>query len=172
MNKVLLVIDMKKDFIDKNGILYIGETAKEVTLNIADRIAEYRLTNQPIIFIGDEHEQDDPEFKRFLSHCIRGSWGAEFVDMVAPKKGEVIISKKGHSGFFNTRLDLILAGLKDSVVEACGVCTSICVLLTVADLVIRDYVTVVRKNCVADFDYEAHNFALKYMKNILGAEVI
>jgi nicotinamidase/pyrazinamidase len=53
-----------------------------------------------------------------------------------------------------------------------GVCTSICVMETVAGLRNRDYPTFVFRKGVADFDQEAHNFALKRMEKILGAMIL
>jgi len=43
---------------------------------------------------------------------------------------------------------------------------------TVADLRNRDYPTFVFRRGVADFDQEAHNFALKRMETILGATIV
>jgi len=43
---------------------------------------------------------------------------------------------------------------------------------TVGGLVNRDYKVVVPRDCVADFDQEMHEFALKRMKNIYGAEIV
>jgi len=53
-----------------------------------------------------------------------------------------------------------------------GVCTSICVMETVRDLKDRDYKVYVLSQGIADFNEEAHNFALKRMEKILGAEII
>jgi len=53
-----------------------------------------------------------------------------------------------------------------------GVCSSICVMETVRDLKDRDYKVYVLSQGVADFDEEAHNFALKRMEKILGAKII
>ena len=53
-----------------------------------------------------------------------------------------------------------------------GVCTSICVMETVSDLRDRDFDVVVHKDAVADFDPEAHEWALQRMEKILGAKVV
>jgi len=53
-----------------------------------------------------------------------------------------------------------------------GVCTSICVMDTVGGLVDRDYAPIVPVRGVADFDPEAHEFALKRMKKIYGARIL
>jgi nicotinamidase-related amidase len=65
-------------------------------------------------------------------------------------------------------------GLKpdNSVIEVAGVCTSICDMDTVGDLANRDYATVIHRNCVADFDQDMHNMALKRMASLYGTEII
>jgi nicotinamidase-related amidase len=61
---------------------------------------------------------------------------------------------------------------KDTVVEVVGVCTSICVSDTIGDLANQDYATVIHRNCVADFDQEMHDMAIKRMSNLYGTEII
>jgi nicotinamidase-related amidase len=43
---------------------------------------------------------------------------------------------------------------------------------TVADLRNRHYSVEVSKDCVASFDPEAHEFALKHMDKVLGAKIV
>ena len=64
-----------------------------------------------------------------------------------------------------------MAKLAPEKLIVCGVCTVICVMHTVADARNRDYAVEVPKDCVASFDPEAHEFALKHMEKILGAKV-
>jgi len=52
-----------------------------------------------------------------------------------------------------------------------GVCTSICVMDTVGGLANRDYNITVPVKGVADFDPEMHQFSLKRMEKIYGADV-
>jgi nicotinamidase/pyrazinamidase len=57
-------------------------------------------------------------------------------------------------------------------VHVVGVCTSICVMETVKELFDRDMPALVYEQGVADFDPEAHAFALKHMQRIMGAKVV
>jgi nicotinamidase-related amidase len=52
-----------------------------------------------------------------------------------------------------------------------GVCTDICVLHTVADARNRDYNVEVPAECVASFDAQEHQWALRHMEKILGAKI-
>ena len=82
------------------------------------------------------------------------------------------MEKTRYSAFSRTNLDEILQKERVERVEVVGVCTSICVMETVKELFDRDLPTLVYRDGVADFDPEAHAFALKHMQRVLGAKVV
>jgi nicotinamidase/pyrazinamidase len=86
--------------------------------------------------------------------------------------GEYFIEKRRYSGFYGTDLDDVLTSERVDYVYLVGVCTSICVMETVSELRNRDYPTFVFRRGVADFDQEAHGFALERMQKILGATIV
>lgn len=169
--KALLIIDMLKDFLEKEGSLCIGETA-EIRQNVSSRLAAWRAAGDPVIHIMDRHLPRDAEFRMFPPHCLAGEWGSEIIDELAPREGEYRVYKRRYSAFFATDLDLTLRELGVTELELAGVCTQICVLYTAADARMRHYDVTVRKNCVASFDGDAHVFALKEMEQTLGVKVI
>jgi nicotinamidase/pyrazinamidase len=170
--KVLFIIDMIKDFINPDGALYCGDTSREIIPFVQRKIAEFRRNNDLVVFICDSHEEDDPEFKIFPKHSVAGTKGAEIIDELPVKKKDIIVKKKRFSAFYGTSLDIILKENNVSEVAVVGVCTSICVMDTVGDLRNRDYKVIVYKKGVADFDQNAHRFALERMSNIYGAKVM
>jgi nicotinamidase/pyrazinamidase len=170
--KVLFIIDMIKDFINPDGALYCGDTSREIIPFVQRKIAEFRRNNDLVVFICDSHEEDDPEFKIFPKHSVAGTKGAEIIDELPVKKKDIIVKKKRFSAFYGTSLDDILQENNISEVAVLGVCTSICVMDTVGDLRNRDYKVIVYKKGVADFDQNAHRFALERMSNIYGAKVM
>lgn len=176
MDKALFVIDMLNDFIDPDGALYCGETARDIVWPVGSRVREYRAAGLPIIFLADAHDKDDLEFAKFPKHCVAGTWGAQLINGLTPTRAERLIHKTRYDGFYNTNLngDMALAGLRPqlSTIEVCGVCTSICVMDTVGQLANRDFATVVHRNCVADFDPEMHEMSLKRMSTLYGATII
>lgn len=171
-NKALIVIDMLKDFIEKNGALYCGDKVRDIIPFVQKRIEEIRNTGGTVIFLQDNHSEDDPEFKMFPKHCIKGTKGAEVIDEIEINEDDIVIPKTRYSGFYNTELGKLLKEKKIGEVEVMGVCTSICVMDTVGDLRNRDYSVIVWKNGVADFDDESHSFALKRMEKIYGAKIV
>ncbi len=170
--RVLLVIDMLKDFVYDDGALTCGKPAQEIVPYIQKLLAEFRAGGDKIIYLADAHSPDDPEFEMFPPHCIAGTPGAEVIDELKPQPGDLLIHKTRYSGFFRTNLEQVLEELKPDEVHVVGVCTSICVLFTVADLRNRFYPTFVHEKGVADFDPEAHRFSLKHMDKVLGAKIV
>ena len=170
--EALLIIDMLNDFIEPDGVLFCGKKAREIIPYIKELIDKKRKEGAIIIYLNDQHEPNDKEFKRFPPHCIKGTKGAEIISELKPSSKDYIVNKKRFSGFFNTNLDEILKKEEIDKVHVVGVCTSICVMETVSDLCDRDYEVYVHKKGVADFDERAHSFALERIEKILGAKVI
>ena len=77
------------------------------------------------------------------------------------------VDKTRYSAFTGTNLDKVLQREQVERVELVGVCTSICIMETVKELFDRDLPALVYRDGVADFDPEAHAFALKHMAKIL-----
>ena len=171
-NKALIVVDMLKDFIEKDGALYCGDEARGIIPFVQSRIEEIRNNGGKIIFLQDNHSKDDLEFKKYPKHCVKGTKGAEIIDEIEVKEDDIVIPKTKYSGFYNTNLEQVLEEKKIEEVEVVGVCTSICVMDTVGDLRNRDYPVTVWRNGVADFDEEAHQFSLKRMEKIYAAKVV
>jgi nicotinamidase-related amidase len=172
MKRALLVIDMLVDFLEEGGALFCGKEALKIIPFIQNKIDEVRADKGIIIYICDAHEKNDLEFKRFPKHSIEGTSGAQIIKELKPAQGDIVIKKKRFSGFYGTPLEGILKKHSISIVEVVGVCTSICVMDTVGDLRNRDYPVTIYREGVADFDPEAHNFALKRMEKIYGAKVV
>ena len=173
MRRVLIVVDMLNGFCHPDGALYAGEKARAIIPFVGGKIKEYNKDGSEVIFLADSHHEGDPEFKRFPPHCLKGSWEAQLVDELKDKAGnEKIIEKTRFSGMYNTPLAAELKHAKPDLIEVVGVCTNICVLYTVESLRNRDYTVRVHKQGVASFDDEAHEFALKQMDTVLGAEVV
>ena len=171
MTQALLVIDMLKDFLEADGALCIGDT-KAIIQDVGLRVKEFRSRGNPVIYVADRHHPQDAEFKMFPPHCLSGERGGEVVDELAPEEGENIIFKRRYSAFFGTDLDLTLREMGVTQLELAGVCTQICVLYTAADARMLHYEVTVRKDCVASFNPESHDFALKEMEKTLGVKVI
>jgi nicotinamidase/pyrazinamidase len=170
--KALIVADMLNDFIDPKGSLYVGAKAREIIPFVAEKIEETRRQGGVVIFVCDAHGPDDREFKYFGAHAVRGSWGSQVIPELPLQPGDLRVEKTSYSAFSSTNLHEILKKGQVERVEVVGVCTSICVMETVKELFDRDIPALVFRQGVADFDPEAHAFALKHIERIFGAKVI
>ena len=168
----LIVTDMLRDFIDPAGALYIGPQGREIIPFIAQRLAAVRQAGGVVVYVCDAHAPGDREFRLFPPHAVKGTPGAEIIPELTPEPGDYRVEKVSYNCFVKTDLEDILRREQVSLVEVVGVCTSICVLETARGLFERDIPCRVYQDGVADFDPEAHAFALKYMKRILGVEVV
>lgn len=164
----LIVVDMLNDFIDENGALYCGQDARDIVPFVADRLEVHRRAGSLVVYLQDSHATDDREFEKFPPHCVAGTWGSRIVDDLVPRSGERVLPKTRYSGFYGTGLEKLLSSYGPEEVEVVGVCTSICVMDTVGGLANRDYRTTVPRAGVADFDPEAHRFALQRMERLYG----
>jgi len=170
--RALIVADMLNDFIDPRGALYVGPTGREIIPFVAQEIERVRAPGGVVIFVCDAHAPDDREFKRFPPHAVKGARGSQIIPELPFRAGDYRVDKTRYSCFSRTNLDDILKKEGVEQVEVVGVCTSICVMETVKELFDRDIPAVVYRQGVADFDPEAHAFALKHMERIFGARVV
>ncbi|WP_456454512.1 cysteine hydrolase family protein [Methanopyrus sp.] len=166
----LLIIDMIRDFVEEGAPLEVPK-ARQLVPRIARLADEFRERGGLVVHVWDEHYPDDPEFKVWGEHAVAGTEGAEPVEELKPKDGDLVVRKRKYSGFYGTSLDYDLRSRNVKEIYLTGVCTDICVLFTCADALMRGYRVYVVRDCVASLEEESHRFALNHMEK-LGAEVI
>lgn len=161
MKKVLIVIDMQKDFVD-------GSLANQAAQEIVTPIAEYiRAFDGKVIATRDTHGTEyltTAEGKRLpVEHCIKGTGGWKITDEIATalqERNAVILDKPtfGYLGWG-------MLGEYDEAVLI-GTCTDICVVSNALILkaMFPDLnVKVVGKLC-AGTTKENHSAALQVMR--------
>jgi nicotinamidase/pyrazinamidase len=172
MGKVALVVtDMINDFINPAGALYVGRAGPAIIPFVAGKVEETRASGGVVIFTCDAHAPDDREFDQFKPHAVKGTWGSEIIPEILYSTGDCRVNKTRYSALHNTILEDILMREAVSQVELVGVCTSICIMFTAISLLDREFPCRVYRDGVADFDPQAHAFALEHMQK-LGVEVV
>ena len=164
MKKVLVVVDMQRDFI--TGALGTKE-AQAIVPNVKKKIEEYRARGDKIIFTRDTHFDDyltSLEGKHLpVKHCIFETHGWQIADEVAPIKGETVINKTqfGEPTLFYT------IPINSEAVEFCGLCTDICLISNILMLKSfpTEYEITVDAKCCAGVTPEKHKAALEVMKS-------
>jgi nicotinamidase/pyrazinamidase len=170
MGDVVLVIDMQRGFLEEGNPLYCGDDARKIIPQVKKLLDREIAKGSTVFFTADAHAPDDKEFEMWPPHCVKGSEEAEIIPELTSYPGKRIDSAR-YSAFYGTDLAEQLAELRPGTIHVCGVCTDICVLHTVADARCRDYNVLVYTDCVATFDEEMHQFGLKHIDEILGAEL-
>lgn len=188
--KVLVVVDMQKDFID--GALGTPEAQKIVPL-VAETIHQFADPNTAIIFTKDTHPVDYMKTQegKYLPvpHCIEGTGGAGIVDEVFeawinhaqgenrymsgydayPAYDENPIRIKKPT-FGSIELQNVLYDMNDRFeieeINFMGVCTGICVLSNaiLAKATLPEVPINVIADCCACVTPESHKTALEAMK--------
>jgi nicotinamidase-related amidase len=178
----LIVIDMQRDFLVPGGF---GETLgndvsllQKVVPPLAEVLAAARESGVLVIHTREGHLPD-------LSDCppakllrgkpsqrigdvgphgrilIRGEYGHDIIDELAPVDGEIVIDKPGKGAFYATELGAILeeSGITHLIVT--GVTTEVCVHTTVREANDRGYDALVLSDCVGSYFPEFQRVGLE-----------
>jgi len=150
----VIVIDMLE------GFTRLGPLASERVDRLVPRQAACLRELPPeslVVFLADEHDENDFEFQRFPPHCLRGTEEAqiraELLEAADQSGARVeIIRKHQFSGFVGTTLDALVneATSRDWVVFGCV--TDCCVEANVAELVYRGCAVTVVRDLVDTWD--------------------
>jgi nicotinamidase/pyrazinamidase len=162
MNTLLWEVDAQADFLLPGGKLYVPQ-AEKIIPNLNRLVETARHGRSFLISSADAHQPDDPEFREWPPHCVKGTPGAELVPearaanyLVIPNQHEfalprdlgayqqVILEKNTLDVFDNPNTDALLARLNtaDSSLDpgpdfvVFGVVTEYCVHRT-ADVLLR-----------------------------------
>jgi nicotinamidase-related amidase len=171
MRRALLVVDMLVDFVEPDGELRVPDNEKILPRVMAE-VSRARQRGDPIIFLCDAHAVDDPEFAQWPPHAIKGTRGAQVVAALAPDPDDPIVEKTTLSGFYGSRLEEVLRERAVDTVRLTGCVTNICVLFVAFEAAVRGFRLEVVEDAVAALDPEDHAFALRQMKQVLGAKTV
>jgi nicotinamidase-related amidase len=181
----LLVIDMQRDFVEPGGF---GETlGNDVTMlrrvipPLRDVLAATRAAGVTVIHTREGHRPDlsdcppaklsrgapsmrigDPGPKGRI--LIRGEYGHDIIDELAPIPGELVIDKPGKGSFYATDLEQVLTDGEIHSLIVTGVTTEVCVHTTVREANDRGYECLVPEDCVASYFPVFQEMGLKMIK--------
>lgn len=160
MNKVLIVVDMQKDFID--GALG-SIAAQKIVPAVKDRIAEYIANGDKVIYTKDTHDENymnTNEGKHLpFPHCIGGTEGWEIPSDIYIEGCKVIL--KPTFGFINWMSVQELADADE--IELIGLCTDICVMANsmIIKALYPETKVSVKKDCTAATSDAAYDASMK-----------
>lgn len=178
--KILLVIDMQKDFV--TGVLGTPE-AQSIVPRIVSKVSDVE-DGRVVIFTKDTHSDnylDTMEGKKLpVPHCIRGTDGWEIVPEIEDAWFRIVPHSDRYMSVFNG-FDIIekdtfgSSELMDFLqenkciieeIELVGVCTDICVIANaiLCKTAIPEAIIKVDASCCAGVTPETHNNAIAAMK--------
>lgn len=118
MTRALVIVDIQRDYF-AGGKMPLHEP--EAAAAKAGQVLEaFREAGDPVIHI----QHQSPAGGGFLEE---GTDGAEFADVVAPAKDELVIQKRNPNSFLQTDLEQRLRDLDVEEVVVVGMMTSMCV---------------------------------------------
>jgi nicotinamidase-related amidase len=181
----LIVIDMQRDFLLPGGFGEslgndVGQLLKVVP-PLAALIEAARSAEIMVIHTREGHEPDlsdcppaklnrgapskrigdDGKYGRIL---IRGEYGHDIVDELAPIDGEVVIDKPGKGAFYATSLQDVLTAAGITQLLITGVTTEVCVHTTTREANDRGYECLVVSDCVGSYFPEFQRIGLEMIK--------
>ncbi|MFF5033728.1 cysteine hydrolase family protein [Nocardia salmonicida] len=168
----LVIIDMQRDFLLPGGF---GESLgndvallRTVIEPLAELLASARAAGITVIHTREGHLPDlsdcppaklrrgnpsqrigDPG--RFGRILIRGEYGHDIIDELAPLDGETVINKPGKGAFYATDLATVLQQNSITTLLVAGVTTEVCVHTTVREANDRGYECLVVADCVGSY---------------------
>lgn len=171
--KVLIVIDMQKDFVD--GALGTPE-AQAIVPAVAAKVKKYNeMDNGVIIYTKDTHFSNYMDTMEGIHlpvpHCIENTEGWEIVPEVYVE--DSVVLDKYTFGRYNLPNDVWATamikyeGKELESIEVVGLCTDICVVSNCLILksVYRDTPIIVDSSCCAGVTPEKHEAALEVMRS-------
>ncbi len=163
MKRLLIVVDMQKDFIDGS----LGTTeAVSIVSKVKRKIEEYQEAGDEVIFTLDTHEEnylDSQEGKNLpVVHCIRGTAGWELDETLKEFQGK----RFEKNTFGSASLGEYVKEKEYESIELVGLCTDICVISNA--LLVKAFLpetpVLVDSSCCAGVTLKSHENALEAMK--------
>ncbi|MCF7550931.1 cysteine hydrolase family protein [Pseudonocardia sp. WMMC193] len=178
----LVIIDMQRDFCEPEGF---GETLgndvsllRSVIPPLQQVLATARALGMTVIHTREGHVPDlsdcppaklnrgnpslrigDPGPKGRI--LIRGEYGHDIIDELAPLPGEPVVDKPGKGSFHGTGFGDLLREKGISSLIVAGVTTEVCVHTTVREANDRGYECLVLSDCTGSYFPEFHRVALE-----------
>ena len=171
----VVLIEYQNDFTSEGGALHgaVADVMKQTDMLAnttaaveAARAAGATIIHAPIMFAEGYGEITDQPYGILAgvvesNAFVKGSWGAEIVEDVAPQAGDIVIEgKRGLDTFASTNLDFILRSKGIRNVALGGFLTNCCVESTMRSAYERGFTVFTLTDCVAATSAEEHENAI------------
>jgi nicotinamidase-related amidase len=173
----VVLIEFQNDFASEGGALHgavqdvmqsTGMLDNARRLVEAARAAGATVVHAPITFVpgyGEISQHPYGILKGVVDSTafVKGEWGANIVDALAPQEGDVVVEgKRGLDTFATTNLDFILRARGIETIALGGFLTNCCVESTMRTGYEKGYKVITLSDCVAATSAEEHENAIKF----------
>ncbi|MBU0549030.1 MAG: nicotinate phosphoribosyltransferase [Candidatus Omnitrophica bacterium] len=160
---VFLDIDTQYDFMHPRGKLYVHGAEKLIPR--LKRIIKFaRSNNIPVISSLDNHKKNDPEFRLFPAHCVKGTKGYRKVNIGFSKQiKQTLVIKNTFDIFSNPRVKKLLKPYSAAFVF--GVALDYCVKAACLGLVKSGIKTYLLTDATAAVSAKGKKEALRLLKH-------
>jgi nicotinamidase/pyrazinamidase len=186
---ILWEVDTQADFMLPGGKLYV-QGAEKLLPNIRRLVDAARQDRIFLVSHGCFHAPDDPEFKIFPPHCVKGTPGAEFIPEALTSRivrvpnepsakipddlfayQQILLEKQTLDIFESWHAEALLQRLDDPEFFVFGVVTEYCVNFAAKGLLQRGRRVSVVEDAIETLDEAANARAMADLRQ-LGAKVI
>jgi len=173
----VVLIEYQNDFASEGGALHGAVAGVMESTSMLDntrrlveqaRAAGATIVHAPITFKAGYGEIADHPYgilKGVVDSTafVKGSWGAEIVDELAPQEGDIVVEgKRGLDTFATTNLDFILRARGITTIALGGFLTNCCVESTMRSGYEKGYQVITLADCVAATSEEEHDNAIRF----------
>ena len=173
----VVLIEYQNDFTSEGGALHgaVGDVMESTgmldnTRRLVEsaRAAGATIVHAPITFApgyGELAQHPYGILKGVVDSTafVKGEWGAEIVDSLAPQEGDVVVEgKRGLDTFATTNLDFILRARGITTIALGGFLTNCCVESTMRTGYEKGYQVITLSDCVAATSAEEHQNAIQF----------
>ncbi|QTE30375.1 cysteine hydrolase family protein [Pengzhenrongella sicca] len=173
----LVLIEFQHDFTSEGGSLHGAvQGSMEATGMLANarralegsRAAGVTIIHSPIAFQAGYHEITSHPYGILKgvvdsSSFVKGTWGCEIVDDVAPVDSDIVIEgKRGLDAFGSTNLDFILRSKGITTVVLAGFLTNCCVESTMRSAYEKGFEVITLTDAVGATSMAEHENAIQY----------
>jgi nicotinamidase-related amidase len=173
----VVLIEYQNDFTSEGGVLHgaVEEVMDKTnmlanTQQVVDaaRQAGVTIMHAPITFAEGYNEISAHPYGILKgvvdgNAFVKGTWGADIVDDLAPQAGDIVVEgKRGLDTFASTNLDFMLRSKGITTIALGGFLTNCCVESTMRSGYENGYQVITLNDCVAATSIAEHDNALTY----------
>jgi nicotinamidase-related amidase len=178
----LLLLHWQNELVKPEGLVAAGFSGVLAEFGTLQRMQDALLASREhgvlVVYVNASHRKGYPELPANpaplaaglvkTNAFIRGTWGAQIVDELAPLASEIEISNYATSAFTYNELDLILRNRGVTTVVLAGLATNWIVESTARDAFNRGYSVWTLTDCCNSPSREAHDYCIKNTLPMLG----